>query len=406
MDRRRFLALTGEGVAGVAAGGALTLAACGGRRVDGGRGAPADPADRADPASSSLARRVLSPAPRDRTADINRALVEVGVGGMVLLEPGEYRFDRGHIGVGRDPSGAPLNLLTGRTLASADPEARAELRTRYIPAGPDCSHWDPTRKGFSVVPGDGAVVRDLVITGPGMDSVACTAGIDSGRRREGYAVRHCEIRYFRSGINTGNDCLNLDVSDCHVHHNTFTGIQVGNGSHGARIRRCDVHRNGANGIDLNGLRFRVQDNHCHHNGARPGSDRNGIFVYAGRGPQTVSGAVTGNRCHDNARAGIMVAATNGGVARDVVMIDNLCRANGEVGIIVEGREDRRVGGGVADITIRGNRIHDNPIAFYAFGPAHQGTNRFRGNDLCSNTRSVLIDGSVRRYWVVEGNHCG
>ena len=206
----------------------------------------------------------------------------------------------------------------------------------------------------------------------GRDSQSPAAGSDAtltGNRchdNQGFGIDFASS----TGKVEGNDCWG----------NGLSGIALGRDSQSpaagsdATLTGNRCHDNQGFGIDFASSTGKVEGNDCWGNG------HSGIVLQRDSdSPEAGSDAtLTGNRCHDNQQAGILFFSSTGQAE------GNDCWGNGRVGIALQ-RDSQSPEAG-SDATLTGNRCHDNQGSGIGFVSS---TGQAEGNDCWGNGLSGI-----------------
>jgi hypothetical protein len=158
------------------------------------------------------------------------------------------------------------------------------------------------------------------------------------------AKKNLEVRQYNGDAISFQQCTDIEVRDCEIHHNTGSGLHPGSGSVRYVFENNNVHHNGTNGLFycLRTTHSRCENNRFENNGGP------GISV----GERDTDHIVRGNVIAKNGAPGIHFrpALANGGDRVLVTQntIGENCQSEGDAEIVIEN--------GLRQIAITHNQI--------------------------------------------------
>ena len=357
------------------------------------------------PAVSPLGAAVTQP------GNILQKLIDNAVGGQVVLPVGQYVLDdslRLRSGVKITTTG-PVVLIRREVVESALLDVIGYGHCEFHPADPSAFQVgmgvalsDSRGGGFGTTvarivgekdgwlfidtpasrdfrPTDGARVRSIfpMIVGYGVEHVDLGGiTIDGGDaehslldgcRDAGVYLIGCrdvrlnriEVRGYAGDAISFQQCVDIYVQDCHLHHNTGHGIHPGSGTVRYAMRRNHVHDNGACGIYYC---LRTTHSLCEENRIDGNADE-GISI----GERDTDHLVEGNIIRNNGLAGIgfrKPVITGGDRA---VVRSNVFDGNGQIAAAAQ----VDVAGGVSDLLIENNAFANGKTSAIRIGAGCQ-----------------------------------
>jgi hypothetical protein len=224
-------------------------------------------------------------------------------------------------------------------------------------------------------PADGACVRSVfpMIAGYGVRQVSveglsiegdggATCLLDGCRDAGVYLIGCRDVRLSRLGVAgypgdavSFQQCIDITVQDCRLHHNAGHGLHPGSGSVRYVMRRNHVHDNGGCGIFYC---LRTTHSVCQENDLA-GNAAEGISV----GERDTDHLIESNQIRANGSAGIRLRRRVASGADRLVIRRNLLDGNG----LADGSPELELVGGVRWIHIEGNHFAGEPAVAVRVG---------------------------------------
>jgi hypothetical protein len=208
-------------------------------------------------------------------------------------------------------------------------------------------------------------VADLTIDGAGDPERlgGCRGGGIHLLRTHGAAVENVEVVHYNGDALSFQQCTDVIVRGCELHHNAGGGIHPGSGSVRYRLVANHVHDNGGDGIFycLRTTHSDCESNAIHGNGGA------GISI----GERDTDHAIRGNDVRRNGGPGIAFRPVQYHGGDRVAIAENTLADNG-------GEAEVVIAPGIRDVTLSGNRFERDVGPAVAVGEGTEGV-RLSGN---------------------------
>jgi len=202
---------------------------------------------------------------------------------------------------------------------------------------------------FPLVAGEG--VEDVVVAGLTLDGAndpvrinGCRAGGVFLLRARTATVEAVEVVNYNGDAVSFQQCVDVVVRDCHLHHNAGIGLHPGSGSVRYLIAGNDVHDNGGDALFycLRTTHSLCERNRLHANGGA------GISI----GERDTDHMIRGNEISDNGGPGVLFRdpVRRGGnrVVLDGNRFARNCRDEGDAEVVIAA--------GIEEVVLRGNEF--------------------------------------------------
>ncbi len=250
---------------------------------------------------------------------------------------------------------------------------------------------------FSLIEGEGvsdASVENITLDGNSGEETFQLNGCRGGGlfliKCHRVGLRGLEVRHYRGDAVSFQQCSDIVVDDCHVHHNVGGGLHPGSGSVRYLLRNNHVHDNGGCGIFycLRTTHSICEKNHIHHNADV------GISI----GERDTDHLVRENTITDNGGPGVDFRPPHNESGDRVQVTGNTLARNARK----FGKAEIVIPAGLGDIHLAGNTITTTPgrVAAIAVEPGCErisaADNRIDGrpqqaSDILAMVGSVLLE---------------